>query len=56
MTHRATILTRIYTEPGIVGEAFVGDEEHINDQIGARDFAMRSLRLIAKYRIRYDYS
>ena len=33
MTHRATILTRIYTEEGIVGEAFVGDEDHINDQI-----------------------
>jgi L-alanine-DL-glutamate epimerase-like enolase superfamily enzyme len=33
MTHRATILTRIYTEPGIVGEAFVGDEDHINNQI-----------------------
>lgn len=33
MTHRATILTRIYTDEGIVGEAFVGDEDHINDQI-----------------------
>lgn len=33
MTHRATILTRIHTEEGIVGEAFVGDEDHINDQI-----------------------
>ena len=33
MSHRATILTRIYTDAGIVGEAFVGDEDHINDQI-----------------------
>lgn len=33
MTHRATILTRIHTEEGVVGEAFVGDEDHINDQI-----------------------
>src|SRR5580704_17827415 len=33
MTHRATILARIYTEEGIVGEAFVGDEDHINDQV-----------------------
>ena len=33
MTHRATILTRIHTDEGIVGEAFVGDEDHINDQI-----------------------
>lgn len=33
MSHRSTILTRIYTEQGIVGEAFVADEDHINDQI-----------------------
>jgi L-alanine-DL-glutamate epimerase-like enolase superfamily enzyme len=33
MTHRATILTRVHTQDGIVGEAFVGDEDHINDQI-----------------------
>jgi L-alanine-DL-glutamate epimerase-like enolase superfamily enzyme len=33
MTHRATILTRVHTEEGIVGEAFVGDEDHINDQV-----------------------
>jgi L-alanine-DL-glutamate epimerase-like enolase superfamily enzyme len=33
MSHRATILTRVYTEAGIVGEAFVGDEDHINEQI-----------------------
>jgi L-alanine-DL-glutamate epimerase-like enolase superfamily enzyme len=33
MTHRSTILTRIHTDQGIVGEAFVGDEDHINDQI-----------------------
>ncbi len=33
MTHRATILCRVKTEEGIVGEAFVGDEDHINDQI-----------------------
>ncbi len=33
MTHRATVLTRIYSEDGLIGEAFVGDEDHINDQI-----------------------
>jgi D-galactarolactone cycloisomerase len=33
MTHRATVLTRIYSEEGLIGEAFVGDEDHINDQI-----------------------
>jgi len=33
MTHRATILTRIHTREGITGEAFVGDEDHMNDQI-----------------------
>lgn len=33
MTHRATILTRIHTEEGIMGEVFTGDEDHINRQI-----------------------
>ncbi len=33
MSHRSTILTRVHTEAGIVGEAFVGDEDHINNQI-----------------------
>ncbi|MGH9771308.1 MAG: mandelate racemase/muconate lactonizing enzyme family protein [Candidatus Acidiferrales bacterium] len=33
MSHRATILTRVHTEEGILGEAFVADEDHINDQI-----------------------
>ena len=33
MTHRATVLTRIHTAEGVTGEAFVGDEDHINDQI-----------------------
>jgi L-alanine-DL-glutamate epimerase-like enolase superfamily enzyme len=27
MTHRATVITRIHTEDGIVGEAYVGDED-----------------------------
>jgi L-alanine-DL-glutamate epimerase-like enolase superfamily enzyme len=27
MTHRSTIVTRIYTEEGIVGEAYAGDED-----------------------------
>ena len=27
MTHRSTIVTRIYTEEGIVGEAYCGDED-----------------------------
>lgn len=33
MTHRATILARLHTEEGVVGEAFVGDEDHINKEI-----------------------
>ena len=33
MSHRSTILTRLYSEDGLMGEAFVGDEDHINDQI-----------------------
>ena len=27
MTHRSTIVTRIHTEEGIVGEAYAGDED-----------------------------
>lgn len=27
MTHRATVITRIYTKEGVVGEAYVGDED-----------------------------
>ena len=27
MTHRSTIVTRIHTEEGIVGEAYCGDED-----------------------------
>lgn len=27
MTHRATVITRVYTKEGIVGEAYVGDED-----------------------------
>lgn len=27
MTHRSTIVTRVYTDEGIVGEAYAGDEE-----------------------------
>src|SRR5262245_58672471 len=27
MTHRSTIVTRIYTSDGIVGEAYAGDED-----------------------------
>jgi D-galactarolactone cycloisomerase len=27
MTHRSTIITRIYTEEGVVGEAYAGDED-----------------------------
>jgi L-alanine-DL-glutamate epimerase-like enolase superfamily enzyme len=33
MTHRATIVTRIHTDEGVTGEAFTGDEDHINGQI-----------------------
>ena len=33
MTHRSTILTRIYTEEGLVGEAYVGDEDETNAEI-----------------------
>ena len=28
MTHRSTVITRIHTAEGIVGEAYVGDEDH----------------------------
>src|ERR1035441_1775518 len=33
MSHRSTVLTRLYSDDGLIGEAFVGDEDHINDQI-----------------------
>lgn len=33
MTHRSTIITRVHTAEGIVGEAYVGDEDHALDQI-----------------------
>lgn len=33
MTHRSTLITRIYTEEGIVGEAYVGDEDADNPDI-----------------------
>lgn len=44
MTHRSTIVTRIHTEEGIVGEAYAGDEDAglfeidaiINDEIAPR--------------------
>jgi D-galactarolactone cycloisomerase len=35
MTHRATIVTRIHTDAGIVGEAYVGDEDGSLDEIRA---------------------
>ena len=27
MTHRSTVITRVYTDEGIVGEAYAGDED-----------------------------
>lgn len=33
MTHRATIVTRLYTKEGVVGEAYVGDEDATLTQI-----------------------
>ncbi|GEO26020.1 mandelate racemase [Alicyclobacillus acidoterrestris] len=33
MTHRSTILTRIFTDQGIVGEIYTGDEDDGNGQI-----------------------
>src|SRR5690606_32187478 len=33
MTHRSTIITRIHTAEGIVGESYVGDEDHALDQL-----------------------
>src|SRR3954467_7260730 len=27
MTHRSTLLTRVFTEEGLVGEAYAGDED-----------------------------
>ena len=35
MTHRSTIITRVHTAEGIVGEAYVGDEDHALDEIQA---------------------
>ena len=33
MTHRATVLTRVRTDEGIVGEAYAGDEDAALEQI-----------------------
>ena len=33
MTHRATVLTRVHTREGIVGEAYAGDEDATLDEI-----------------------
>lgn len=33
MSYRSTILTRLYSDDRVIGEAFVADEDHINDQI-----------------------
>jgi D-galactarolactone cycloisomerase len=33
MTHRATVITRVYTREGIVGEAYTGDEDAALDDI-----------------------
>lgn len=33
MTHRATLITRIFTDSGLVGEAYAGDEDKTLDQI-----------------------
>ncbi len=33
MTHRATVITRVHTREGIVGEAYTGDEDATLDQI-----------------------
>ena len=34
MTHRSTILTRIHTASGLVGEAYAGDEDAGTAEIG----------------------
>jgi D-galactarolactone cycloisomerase len=52
MTHRATIVTRVYTKEGIVGEAYVGDEDKtlfeiediINNEIAPRIIGMNALQ------------
>jgi D-galactarolactone cycloisomerase len=54
MTHRATILTRVHTAEGIVGEAFVGDEDHINDQIERVILDEISGRLIGQDALAYE--
>lgn len=66
MTHRATIVTRIHTDAGIVGEAYVGDEHEtifdieriINDEIaplliGQDAFATERI-WDAAYRVTFD--
>ena len=35
MTHRATVITRVHTEDGITGEAYVGDEDASLTQLQA---------------------
>lgn len=35
MTHRSTVITRVHTAEGIVGEAYVGDEDHAIEEIQA---------------------
>jgi len=53
MTHRSTILTRIYTDTGAFGEAYAGDEDAglaeidkiIHEEIAPKIFGKIQLRL-----------
>ena len=66
MTHRATVVTRVYTREGIVGEAYVGDEDKslhqlvriIEDEIAPRIIGLDAMRteqtLDAAYPVTFD--
>lgn len=53
MTHRATVITRVYTKEGVIGEAYVGDEDKslrelcaiIEDEIAPRLIGQNALEV-----------
>lgn len=61
MTHRATVITRIYTKEGIVGEAYVGDEDKslrelcsiIEDEIAPRLIGQNALEVERCWELAY---
>lgn len=51
MTHRSTIVARIHTDEGIVGEAYAGDEDaslaEIESQASSSAISLPSSRLVS---------